>query len=122
MISLKENINNFLFYIEKIRGYSSNSIVTYENILLEMLAVSHYYQEDKKIILDMTPLRLKIVDNSKKTISKKLSVVRSFIKFMKEQKEVTVQLIGDSPPLIRYVTPLQHICCIMEQESQMYLS
>lgn len=96
MISLKENINNFLFYLEKIRGYSSNSIVTYENVLLEMLALSHYYQEDKKIVLDITPLRLKIVNNSKKTISKKLSAVRSFIKFMKEQKEVNVQLIGDS--------------------------
>ncbi|MBU1668819.1 tyrosine-type recombinase/integrase [bacterium] len=96
MIGLKENINNFLFYLEKIRGYASSSIVTYENVLLEMLAVSHYYQEDKKVVLDITPLRLKIVNNSKKTISKKLSAVRSFVKYMKEQKEVYVELIGDS--------------------------
>jgi len=96
MISLKENINSFLYFIKKIRGYSSNSIVTYENVLLEMLNVSHYYQEDKKVVLDITPLRLKIVNNSKKTISKKLSAIRSFVKYMKEQKEIPIELIGDS--------------------------
>ena len=96
MISLKENINNFLFYLENIRSYASSSIVTYENVLMEMLSVSHYYIEDKKIILDITPLRLKIVNNSKKTIAKKLSAIRSFVKFMHEQQELNVELIGDS--------------------------
>jgi len=96
MIGLKENINGFLYFLGKIRGYSSSSIVTYDNVLLEMLAVSHYYEEDKKVVLDITPLRLKIVNNSKKTISKKLSAVRSLVKYMKEQKEIDVELIGDS--------------------------
>jgi len=96
MISLSKNINNFLFYLDKVRGYASNSIITYENVLIEMSKVSHFYQEDEKNILDITPLRLKIVDNSKKTISKKLSAIRSFVKYMDEQEELTIQLIGDS--------------------------
>lgn len=96
MISLKENINNFLFYLEKIRGYSSASIITYKSILLEMSSVCHYDKEDEKVLLDITPLRRKIVDNSKKTISKKLSAIHSFVKFMREQKEVDIQIIGDS--------------------------
>ena len=96
MISLSEQINNFLFYLEKIRAYAPNSIVTYENVLLEMYSVSHYYEEDEKVVLDITPLRLKIVNNSKKTIAKKLSAIRSFVKFMQEQQEVNIELIGNS--------------------------
>jgi integrase/recombinase XerC len=96
MISLKEQVNNFLFYLGKVRAYAPNSLVTYESVLLEMSSLSHYYKEDKKIILDITPLRLKIVNNSKKTIAKKLSAIRSFVKFMQEQKEINLELIGDS--------------------------
>ena len=96
MVSLNEKINNFLFYLDKVRGYASSSIVTYKNVLIQMSKVSHFYQEDEKNILDITPLRLKIVNNSKKTISKKLSAIRSFIKYMNEQEELTIQLLGDS--------------------------
>lgn len=96
MVNLKEDVNNFLFYLEKVRGYSLNSIVTYDNILQEVLATSHYYEEDKEVVLDITPLRLKNVNNSKKTISKKLSAIRSFVKYMKEQEELEIKLIGDS--------------------------
>jgi len=96
MVSLKENFNNFLFYLEKVRGYASSSILTYDNILKEVLVESHYYVEDEVLVLDITPLRLKNVNNSKKTISKKLSAVRSFIKYMREQQELNIRLIGDS--------------------------
>ncbi len=96
MVSLKENFNNFLFYLKKVRAYTPSSIKTYENTLNEILTSSHYYEEDGRIILDITPLRLKNIKNSKKTISKKLSTVRSFVKFMKEQKEIEVKLLGDS--------------------------
>ncbi|CAA6819352.1 MAG: Tyrosine recombinase XerC [uncultured Sulfurovum sp.] len=97
MVSLKEKFNNFLFYLEKVRGYAPTSIVTYENTLNELLSSSEYYEEDKKLVLDITPFRLKNVNNSKKTISKKLSAIRSFIKFMQEQQELEIKLIGDSP-------------------------
>ncbi len=96
MISFKENINNFLSYLKSIRGYASSSILTYENALKEVLKESHYFEEEGQITLDITPLRLKNINNSKKTISKKLSAVRSFVKFMREQQEIDVKLIGDS--------------------------
>jgi len=96
MTGLKMNCNNFLVYLENVRGYASSSILTYENTLNEVVKESHYYEEDGIIILDITPLRLKNVNNSKKTISKKLSTVRSFVKFMREQEEVEIKLIGDS--------------------------
>jgi len=96
MISLKEHSNNFLFYLEKVRAYASTSILTYDNALKEVLEVCHYYEEEGGLVLDITPLRLKNINNSKKTISKKLSAVRSFVKYMREQEELDIKLIGDS--------------------------
>jgi len=96
MNSLKENINIFLSYLDKNRGYAPSSIKTYKIALLEMESVSHFYQEDGKFYLDITPFRLKIINNSKKTISKKLSSIRSLVKFLKEQKGLSLTLIGDS--------------------------
>ena len=96
MLNLEEDINNFLFYLEKVRGYSSSSIVTYDNILKEVLNSCHYYQEEKAFILDIMPLRSHNINNSKKTISKKLSALRSFVKYMKEHKGIEIKLIGDS--------------------------
>ena len=96
MVSLRENFNNFLFYLEKVRGYASSSILTYDSILNEVLEESYYYEEEKTLVLDITPLRLKNINNSKKTISKKLSAVRSFIKYMREQQSLNIRLIGDS--------------------------
>jgi len=96
MVNLKEDVNNFLFYLEKVRGYALSSITTYANIFTEVLLVSHYYEEDKEVILDITPLRLKNVNHSKKTISKKLSAIRSFVKYMREQEALEIKLIGDS--------------------------
>jgi len=96
MFNLEEDVNNFLFYLEKVRGYAPSSIETYDNILKEVLDSCHYYKEEKELTLDITPLRLKNINNSKKTISKKLSAVRSFIKYMREHKEVEIKVIGDS--------------------------
>jgi len=96
MISLKENINSFLYYLDKNRGYAITSLETYRTALLEMEQVSHFYQEDGKIILDITPFRLKIINNSKRTISKKLSSIRSLVKFLETQKDLKITIIGDS--------------------------
>ena len=96
MLKLKEEINNFLFYLENVRAYAPSSIVTYRNILDELSELAHYYVEENNIILDITPLRLKNVENAKKTISKKLSAIRSFVKYMQEQQGTKVKVIGDS--------------------------
>jgi len=85
----------FLEYLFDVRGYSEHSIVTYEIALRQMMEVSHFYEEDGIKILDITPFRLKIVKNHKKTIVKKLSAVRSFVKYLEDIAHVRVKLIGD---------------------------
>ena len=86
---------DFLDYLFEVRGYSETSIVTYEIALRQMMNVSHFYEEDGVSILDITPFRFDIVKNNKKTIVKKLSAIRSFMKYLEDQCQLPVKLIGD---------------------------
>ncbi len=92
---LQEASEEFLHYLFDVRGYAETSIVTYEIALRQMLEESHIYEEDGRIVLDITPFRLKIVKNHKKTIVKKLSAVHSFTKYLEDQCHIPVKLIGD---------------------------
>lgn len=96
---MKEKIYNyseeFLDYLLDVRGYSETSIVTYEIALRQMMEVSHFYEEEGMTVVDITPFRFKIVKNAKKTIVKKLSAVRSFVKYLEDQCQLQVKLISD---------------------------
>ena len=85
----------FLDYLLDVRGYSETSITTYEIALRQMMEVSHFYEEDGLTVFDMTPFRFSIVKNSKKTIVKKLSAVRSFVKYLEDQCHLSIKLIAD---------------------------
>ena len=85
----------FLEYLYDVRGYSEHSITTYEVALRQMSEVSHFSFENDIYTLDITPFRFNIVKNSKKTIVKKLSAVRSFVKYMEDQCLMPMKLLGD---------------------------
>jgi len=87
--------DSFLDYLFEIRGYSDTSIITYEIVLRQMLEVSHIYEEESRTIVDITPFRFNIVSNHKRTIAKKLSAVRSFVKYLEEHCGYTIKVIGD---------------------------
>jgi len=93
---LLNHAEDFLDYIFDVRGYSEHSITTYEIALRQMLEVSHFYEEEDFKVLDITPFRFKIVKNAKKTIVKKLSTVRSFVKYLEDQCHLNMKLIGDA--------------------------
>jgi len=86
---------DFLDYLYDVRGYSETSITTYEIALRQMMDVSHFYEEEGMWILDITPFRFSIVKNAKKTIVKKLSAVRSFVKYLEEQCHLSIKVISD---------------------------
>ena len=92
---LQDASEEFLNYLFDVRGYSETSIVTYEIALRQMLEESHVYEEDGCMVLDITPFRFKIVKNHKKNIVKKLSAVHSFTKYLEEQCQLRIKLIGD---------------------------
>ncbi|SFV58483.1 Tyrosine recombinase XerC [hydrothermal vent metagenome] len=86
---------DFLEYLFDVRGYSEHSIVTYEVALRQMIEVSHFSLENNTYILDINPFRFKIVKNAKKTIVKKLSAIRSFIKYLEDQCLMNIKLLAD---------------------------
>ena len=96
---MKENLQNYieeyLEYLLDVRGYSDLSVQTYEIALRQMMQDCHYYEEEGKNILDITPFRFTIIKNSKKTIVKKLSAIRSFVKYLEEQCHLEIKLIAD---------------------------
>jgi len=91
---LKNNIEKFLQYKKKIGGFSDKSIKTYRLNLLEAVEEIDIFETDKKIIVQLMPYRIKISNNQKKTISKKVSIVRSFIKFLKDNG-YNIKLLND---------------------------
>ena len=85
----------FLDYLLDVRGYSETSIITYEIAVRQMMDVSHFYEDAGITVLDITPFRFSIVKNAKKTIVKKLSAVRSFVKYLEDQCHLSMKLIAD---------------------------
>jgi len=93
-MKLTELIDDFLYYLDAIRGYSQLSVQTYEIALLQAKDRVEFYQEDGIWILDITKFRHDIVENSKKTIAKKLSAIRSFVKYCQNHKDIDIKLIS----------------------------
>ena len=93
---LQADIEAFLVYLLEIRGYSEQTIITYEVALRQMFELSEYYEEEGSVILDISPFRFAIVKNHKKTIVKKLSAIHSLIKYLEDQCHQKIRLIGDT--------------------------
>ncbi|DAB40114.1 MAG TPA: integrase [Sulfurovum sp. UBA12169] len=104
-MDLIHKIESFLSYLFEVRGYSETSIITYEVALRQMQEASHFYQEEGVMILDITSFRFKIVKNNKKTIVKKLSAVRSFVRYLQEQEHLVIKLIADESIKVPHSLP-----------------
>lgn len=99
-------MDDFLEYIRDVRGYSDTSVTTYEVALRQMLEVSEWFEEEEgEWTLDMTPFRLAILRNSKKTIAKKLSAVHSFAAYLEDQREMPLRLIADESVKVPQTLP-----------------
>ena len=87
----------FLDYLTDIRGYSEATVSTYEIALRQMMEVSHVYEEDGLLVLDITPYRFQIAQKNKHTIAARLTAIHSFARYLEEQENLSVRLIaGDS--------------------------
>jgi len=74
----------FLEYLEKFRAYSDLTIKTYDESIKEALAYIEINTQDKQTILNLMPYRIYIAKLNSKTISKKLSAIRSFVKYLND--------------------------------------
>jgi len=85
---LKVEMKKFLNFVKKTK--SQETYKTYEQILKN--AINYIELEDN--YLDITPYRLKIANQSKKTIAKKISTLRSFFEFLKSNG-YKFKIVGD---------------------------
>ena len=86
----------FLESLEKLRAYSDLTIKTYDDAIKEALCFVELTQENEILTVDLMPYRIKIAHLNAKTISKKLSAIRSFVNFLNENNFTTVLKADES--------------------------
>lgn len=91
---IKSKIKEFLLYLEESRGYSDLTIKSYDESLREAFVHIEIIEENERFLFNLMPYRIKISSLNSKTISKKLSAIRSFVKYLNE-KEILVTLRSD---------------------------
>lgn len=84
----------FLKHLEGMRGYSLLSVRSYEESINQMLTYARIEESSEGLEIDLMPWRIQIVSLSPKTIARKLSSIRSFIKFLRHTG-AEVELRGD---------------------------
>lgn len=106
---IRSKIKEFLIYLEEIRGYSDLTIKSYSESLQEAFSYIEIVQEEKHLLFDLMPYRIKISSLNSKTISKKLSSVRSFCKFLDENSIAVVLKADESVKVAKTLPkPISH--------------
>ncbi|HIP14564.1 MAG TPA: integrase [Sulfurimonas autotrophica] len=93
---MKKSIDNykqqFLDSLKRYRGYSELTVKTYADALDEAFQFIEITEESQHILWNLMPYRIHIAKLNAKTISKKLSAIRSFSEFVNEEGlHVTLQ-------------------------------
>ena len=94
--SLDRHRKAFLIYLEKFRGYSDLTLKSYDESLAEAFGFLEIIEESGHTTLDLMPYRLHIAHLKPKTISKKISAMRSFCDYLNDQGEKVSLRADDS--------------------------
>ena len=106
---LETKRKEFLKYLEDIRGYSDLTLKSYNESLHEAFVHVEIVQKDKTIIFNLMPYRIKIADLNAKTISKKLSAIRSFVEYLNDNSMSVVLKADDSVKVAKTLPkPISH--------------
>ena len=82
---IDKQIAAFGKYLTKQRGYSSLTVKSYTQTLQEAFCFIEMNEEKQELHYNLMPYRLHIAALNAKTISKKLSAIRSFVAYLNEQ-------------------------------------
>ncbi|QOP40604.1 tyrosine-type recombinase/integrase [Sulfurimonas marina] len=90
--SIDEYKEKFLEHLKNYKGYSDLTIKTYKEALDEALGIIEVVEEKDHLLFNLMPYRIHISSLQSKTISKKLSAIRSFSEYLGElQIKVTLK-------------------------------
>jgi len=82
---LTKKRREFLEYLEKMRAYSDLTIKSYDNSIQEAFKYIEIIEdENKDTIFNLMPYRIHIAELNAKTISKKMSALRSFTAYLND--------------------------------------
>ncbi len=99
-----QKVDEYLFYLKNIRGYSENTIRTYGLNLREALRHVQIEKSKESYTLNLIPYRTTLVTKSKKTIYKKVTIFRSFCHYLNESN-IAVKLVGDESIKLNQTLP-----------------
>ncbi|MBL6973250.1 MAG: tyrosine-type recombinase/integrase [Sulfurimonas sp.] len=115
---LNKHKKDFLLFLEKLRGYSELTIKSYDETLQESALYIHVLEEDTKFLIDLMPYRIKIAHLNAKTISRKLSTLRSFVSFLNDNGLECILKADDSIKVAKTLPkpiPHKHIMQALEK-------
>ena len=84
----------YLRYLEDIRGYSDLTLKSYDEVIVEALRYVEITSENDEYFFNLMPYRVYMVELNAKTISKKLSALRGFVRYLND-KSLKVKLLAD---------------------------
>jgi len=88
-------LNEFSEYLLDLKNYSPLTVKTYQKPIQEAIKISEIYEENSKIIFDITKYRIKISTLNPKTINKRISSINSFVHYL-ESKNIAIKLVGNN--------------------------
>ena len=107
--SIEAKVKEFLTYLEEIRGYSDLTIKSYNESLLEALRYIEIVQEENHLLFNLMPYRIKISSLNPKTISKKLSAIRSFVSYLNDNNTAVIIKADESVKIAKTLPkPISH--------------
>ena len=86
----------FLESLEQLRGYSDLTIKSYDESIKEALSFVELIEEHSHVSINLMPYRLEIAHLNAKTISKKLSAIRSFTSYLNDNGLKVILKADDS--------------------------
>jgi integrase/recombinase XerC len=106
---IEVKIKEFLLYLEQRRGYSDLTIKSYAESLKEAFLHIETVQEEKHLLFNLMPYRIKISSLNPKTISKKLSAIRSFSEYLSENGIAVILKADESVKVAKTLPkPISH--------------
>jgi len=88
---IKKEVFNFVDYLISVKHYSKTTEKTYVSNLLEAIKYVKIEKDEEVLFFDLMPYRLHIKERSSKTIYKKLSIFKSFVKYLKKEYKVVLK-------------------------------
>ena len=99
----------FLQSLEDIRGYSDLTIKSYDETLMEASSYVEVIEEKSQKIINLMPYRIKIAHLNPKTISRKLSSLRTFSEYLNDNGERCILKADDTIKVAKTLPkPISH--------------